>query len=173
MDDDAVTTTWPRGSLSLIATRQLNPCSLPPRSILEFFAQHDDGRAETAGYACYRLRPKWPVANHAYFRSTFPSTHWHPYLPFTPAAEIDRTLKAVAQGVEMFEQTFDKLNHATNATQKDKVENDLKTQIKKLQRMRDQIKAWSGSNDIKDKSSLLENRRLIETVSAEPVLGAS
>ena len=73
-------------------------------------------------------------------------------------------MKAVTQGVETFESTFDKLNHATNATQKDKVENDLKTQIKKLQRMRDQIKAWLGSNDIKDKSALLDNRKLIETV---------
>lgn len=42
---------------------------------------------------------------------------------------------------------------------------DLKTQIKKLQRLRDQIKAWVASNDIKDKTALLENRRLIETVS--------
>ncbi|GFZ51447.1 General negative regulator of transcription subunit 3 [Saitozyma sp. JCM 24511] len=78
-------------------------------------------------------------------------------------AEIDRTLKAVATGVEVFESTFDKLNHASNATQKDKLENDLKTQIKKLQRMRDQIKAWLGSSDIKDKSALLDNRKLIET----------
>jgi hypothetical protein len=31
--------------------------------------------------------------------------------------------------------------------------------------MRDQIKAWLGSSDIKDKSALMENRRLIETVS--------
>jgi CCR4-NOT transcription complex subunit 3 len=60
--------------------------------------------------------------------------------------------------------TFDKLNHATNATQKDKVENDLKTQIKKLQRLRDQIKAWLGNNDIKDKTALYDSRKLIETV---------
>ncbi|CAK9786798.1 hypothetical protein CC85DRAFT_308558 [Cutaneotrichosporon oleaginosum] len=78
-------------------------------------------------------------------------------------AEIDRTLKAVATGVETFESTFDKLNHASNATQKDKLETDLKTQIKKLQRMRDQIKVWLGSSDIKDKSALLDNRKLIET----------
>ncbi|ODN74773.1 hypothetical protein L202_07094 [Cryptococcus amylolentus CBS 6039] len=77
--------------------------------------------------------------------------------------EIDKTLKAVASGVEVFESTFDKLNHASNSTQKDKLENDLKSQIKKLQRMRDQIKAWLGNGDIKDKTALLENRRLIET----------
>lgn len=83
------------------------------------------------------------------------------------AAEIDRTLKAVTTGVEVFEATFDKLNHASNATQKDKLETDLKTQIKKLQRMRDQIKVWLGSSDIKDKSALFENRKLIETVGVE------
>ena len=54
---------------------------------------------------------------------------------------------------------------STNQTQKEKLELDLKTQIKKLQRLRDQIKTWVASNDIKDKSQLLENRRLIETVS--------
>lgn len=78
-------------------------------------------------------------------------------------AEIDKTLKTVSQGVEAFDSTFEKLNHASNSTQKDKLENDLKTQIKKLQRMRDQIKVWLGSSDIKDKSALLDNRKLIET----------
>jgi CCR4-NOT transcription complex subunit 3 len=67
--------------------------------------------------------------------------------------------------VETFEITFDKLNHANNSTQAAKLENDLKTQIKKLQRLRDQIKAWLGSSDIKDKTSLMDNRKLIETVS--------
>lgn len=43
------------------------------------------------------------------------------------------------------------------------MESDLKTQIKKLQRLRDQIKTWLQSNDIKDKKPLLDNRKLIET----------
>jgi CCR4-NOT transcription complex subunit 3 len=55
---------------------------------------------------------------------------------------------------------------STNQTQKEKLETDLKTQIKKLQRLRDQIKTWVASSDIKDKSSLVDNRKLIETVSA-------
>ena len=54
---------------------------------------------------------------------------------------------------------------STNQTQKEKLETDLKTQIKKLQRLRDQIKTWVASNEIKDKSQLLDNRKLIETVS--------
>lgn len=83
-------------------------------------------------------------------------------IPFT--AEIDRTLKKVSEGVELFENIYDKMQASTNQTQKEKLETDLKTQIKKLQRLRDQIKAWVSSNDIKDKTALLENRRLIETV---------
>ena len=79
--------------------------------------------------------------------------------------EIDRTLKKVAEGVELFESIYEKMQASTNQTQKEKLETDLKTQIKKLQRMRDQIKTWVASNDIKDKTQLLDNRRLIETVS--------
>ena len=80
-------------------------------------------------------------------------------------AEIDRTLKKVGEGVELFESIYDKMQASTNQTQKEKLETDLKTQIKKLQRLRDQIKTWVASNDIKDKSALLDNRKLIETVS--------
>jgi hypothetical protein len=80
-------------------------------------------------------------------------------------AEIDRTLKKVAEGVELFESIYDKMQASTNQTQKEKLETDLKTQIKKLQRLRDQIKTWVASNEIKDKSLLLDNRKLIETVS--------
>ena len=85
-------------------------------------------------------------------------------------AEIDRTLKKVAEGVELFESIYEKMQASTNQTQKEKQETDLKTQIKKLQRLRDQIKTWVASNDIKDKSALLENRKLIETVSMSPYL---
>lgn len=91
------------------------------------------------------------------------SLTYHPLISWT-IAEIDRTLKKVAEGVELFESIYDKMAAASNPTQKEKLEADLKTQIKKLQRMRDQIKTWVASNDIKDKSQLLDNRKLIETV---------
>lgn len=65
-----------------------------------------------------------------------------------------------------FEETFDKMNNASNQTSKDKAEADLKTSIKKLQRQRDQIKTWLQSNDIKDKTILMEHRKLIEAVRA-------
>ncbi|KAL9543775.1 hypothetical protein MBANPS3_007948 [Mucor bainieri] len=77
-------------------------------------------------------------------------------------AEIDRLLKKVSEGVETFENIFDKINYTSNANQKEKYEQDLKKEIKKLQRLRDQIKTWLSSNDIKDKRALLDNRKLIE-----------
>lgn len=78
--------------------------------------------------------------------------------------EIDRCLKKVTEGVDTFEDIWQKVHNATNSNQKEKYEADLKKEIKKLQRLRDQIKSWIASAEIKDKSSLLENRRLIETV---------
>jgi CCR4-NOT transcription complex subunit 3 len=72
-------------------------------------------------------------------------------------------LKKVAEGVETFETIFEKIHTTQNANQKDKYELDLKKEIKKLQRLRDQIKTWLSSNDIKDKRQLMDNRKLIET----------
>ncbi|XP_071961195.1 CCR4-NOT transcription complex subunit 3-like isoform X2 [Antedon mediterranea] len=77
--------------------------------------------------------------------------------------EIERCLKKVSEGVETFEDIWQKVQSATNSNQKDKCEGELKKEIKKLQRLRDQIKTWVASNDIKDKRTLLDNRKLIET----------
>ena len=77
--------------------------------------------------------------------------------------EMDRCFKKVQEGVDSFDDIWQKLHAASNSNQKDKFENDLKKEIKKLQRLRDQIKTWNSSNDVKDKKPLLENRKLIET----------
>ncbi|GFR90998.1 CCR4-NOT transcription complex subunit 3-like, partial [Elysia marginata] len=77
--------------------------------------------------------------------------------------DIDRCLKKVDEGVETFEDIWKKVQTATNSNQKEKFETDLKKEIKKLQRLRDQIKSWIANSDIKDKSSLMEHRKLIET----------
>ncbi|KAI8097640.1 Not1 N-terminal domain, CCR4-Not complex component-domain-containing protein [Halteromyces radiatus] len=77
--------------------------------------------------------------------------------------EIDRVLKKVSEGVDTFETIFDKIHSTNNANQKEKYEQDLKKEIKKLQRLRDQIKTWLSSNEIKDKRALLDNRKLIES----------
>jgi CCR4-NOT transcription complex subunit 3 len=64
----------------------------------------------------------------------------------------------------VFEAIWDKMQATSHQTQKEKLEQDLKTQIKKLQRLRDQIKTWLQSNEVKDKTTLTDTRKLIETV---------
>lgn len=81
----------------------------------------------------------------------------------TLVAEIDRTLKKVSEGVETFEGIFEKIQTTQMVNQKEKLEQDLKKEIKKLQRHRDQIKTWISSSEIKDKRALLDNRKLIES----------
>ena len=42
-----------------------------------------------------------------------------------------------------------------------------------IQRLRDQIKTWVASNEIKDKRQLIDNRKLIETVLGGGLWGGS
>ncbi|CAI5700933.1 hypothetical protein KXD40_008439 [Peronospora effusa] len=77
-------------------------------------------------------------------------------------SEIDRTLKKVSEGVDVFNEIWDKVYAATAQNQKEKHEADLKKEIKKLQRFRDQIKTWISNSDVKDKRPLVETRKLIE-----------
>eukprot|EP00898_Chlorokybus_atmophyticus_P007517 jgi/Chlat1/7767/Chrsp66S07233 len=76
--------------------------------------------------------------------------------------EIDRVLKKVQEGVEVFDSIWNKVYDTENANQKEKFEADLKKEIKKLQRYRDQIKTWIASSDIKDKKQLMDARKMIE-----------
>lgn len=82
--------------------------------------------------------------------------------------EVDKCFKKVAEGVAEFEAIYEKIEQSNNPAQKEKLEDNLKREIKKLQRLRDQIKTWAASNDIKDKAPLLDHRKLIETVSHPP-----
>ena len=54
----------------------------------------------------------------------------------------------------------EKVHSASGQSLAEKYEGDLKKEIKKLQRLRDQIKSWLGSSDIKDKSALTEARKV-------------
>ena len=88
--------------------------------------------------------------------------------------EIDKTFKKVDEGIEEFSGIYDKIYSSTNAAQKEKLEDNLKREIKKLQRSRDQIKTWAAGNDVKDKTALLEYRKRIEKVCKRKwVMGAS
>ena len=81
--------------------------------------------------------------------------------------EIDKTFKKVAEGIQAFDGIYEKINSSTNTAQKDKLEDNLKREIKKLQRFRDQIKTWAAGNEVKDKGPLLEERKKIEKVGAD------
>ncbi|CAF3055188.1 unnamed protein product [Rotaria socialis] len=76
--------------------------------------------------------------------------------------EIERCLKKVTEGVETFDDVWQKVHLAPNHNQKDRYEQELKKEIKKLQRLRDQIKVWMSSTEIKDKKQLQEARKNIE-----------
>ena len=68
----------------------------------------------------------------------------------------------VDEGVDIFNDIYHKVYSTDQQKLKEKYESDLKTEIKKLQRMRDQIKTWLAGNDIKDKNQLVEARKVIE-----------
>lgn len=76
--------------------------------------------------------------------------------------EIDKVFKKVKEGLDIFDGYYDKLQVCENQSQKEKLESDLKREIKKLQKQRDQIKSWLSGNEVKDKKNLLENRKNIE-----------
>eukprot|EP00755_Sulcionema_specki_P023085 Sspe_Gene.78027::Locus_48796_Transcript_2_2_Confidence_0.667_Length_1736::g.78027::m.78027/K12580/CNOT3, NOT3; CCR4-NOT transcription complex subunit 3 len=76
--------------------------------------------------------------------------------------DVDRTIKKVAEGIQTFDDIWNKLHSASQANLKERLQSDLKTEIKKLQRQRDQIKTWQGNSEIRDKRPLEESRRSIE-----------
>ena len=78
--------------------------------------------------------------------------------------DIDKCFKKVSEGIQAFESIYDKIHQSTNPSQKEKLEDNLKREIKKLQRQRDQIKTWAAGNEIKDKKPLMEQRKAIELV---------
>jgi len=49
---------------------------------------------------------------------------------------------------------------ATQQSQKEKYEMELKKEIKKLQRQRDQLKTWVAVSEVKNKQPLLDARRV-------------
>lgn len=76
--------------------------------------------------------------------------------------EIDKLLKKIQEGMDTYEEIYEKFTAAGNQGLKERFEGDLKKEIKKLQRLREQIKALLGGGDVKDKKSLETARRNIE-----------
>ncbi|KAH3902788.1 related to General negative regulator of transcription subunit 3 [Saccharomycodes ludwigii] len=77
--------------------------------------------------------------------------------------EIDRVFKKITEGLEVFDSYYERHEQCTNnPSQKEKLESDLKREVKKLQRLREQIKSWQSTPEVKDKDSLLTYRRNVE-----------
>ena len=79
--------------------------------------------------------------------------------------DIEKLLKKVKEGLEEFDLIYDKfqMTDPENISHREKLESDLKREVKKLQKHREQIKTWISKEDLKDKANiLLENRKLIE-----------
>lgn len=70
------------------------------------------------------------------------------------------------EGSAEFDSIIEKVYNAPTQNQKEKYESDLKKEIKKLQRYRDQIKTWLtfSDKDVKDKKALMDARKTIERV---------
>jgi hypothetical protein len=69
-------------------------------------------------------------------------------------------LKKIDEGVEIFDDLHEKVYAAEQQNQKEKYEADLKKEIKKLQRLRDQVKSWVSSGEVKEKGSLVDARKV-------------
>lgn len=76
--------------------------------------------------------------------------------------EIDKTCKKITEGIEEFHELLQKYDDTSNPSHREKLEGELKKEIKKLQRLRDQIKTWQTSSEIKDKDQLHDARKAIE-----------
>lgn len=77
-------------------------------------------------------------------------------------AEIDKLLKKVDEGVEEYNRLRDSHNRASQPNQKEKIEENLKAQIKKLQRDRNQLSTWITDKQVKDKGPLTSGKNKIE-----------
>lgn len=73
-------------------------------------------------------------------------------------------MKKINEGIIEFEGLMSKVRTASTTNQKDKLEADLKRDIKKLQRLREQVKGWISGTEVKDKAPLQDARKRIETV---------
>ncbi|CAL9736614.1 general negative regulator of transcription subunit 5 [Monosporozyma servazzii] len=82
--------------------------------------------------------------------------------------DIDKVLKKVKDGVQEFDsiyEIFESIDSSENQSYKEKLEADLKREVKKLQKHREQIKLWVSKEDIKDKdqlTNLMSSRKTIE-----------
>ncbi|OQV13063.1 putative CCR4-NOT transcription complex subunit 3 [Hypsibius exemplaris] len=77
--------------------------------------------------------------------------------------EMDRTFKKIQEGLEVFDLTWVALLEADTFKVREKYEEEVNNQIKKLQRLRDLVRGWIADGGVKDKEPLHKARRDVET----------
>ncbi|KAG5503336.1 hypothetical protein GH5_04406 [Leishmania sp. Ghana 2012 LV757] len=76
--------------------------------------------------------------------------------------EADRLLKKVNEGLDAYDELHEKLANAPNASAKERLEGDLKRELKKLQRHREAMKSFMQNDDYKEKPKMQVSRKKIE-----------
>ncbi|CAG9575205.1 conserved hypothetical protein [Leishmania major strain Friedlin] len=76
--------------------------------------------------------------------------------------EADRLLKKVNEGLDAYDELHEKLANAPNASAKERLEGDLKRELKKLQRHREAMKSFMQNDDYKEKMKMQVSRKKIE-----------
>ncbi|KAK7194539.1 Not1 N-terminal domain, CCR4-Not complex component/NOT2 / NOT3 / NOT5 family [Novymonas esmeraldas] len=76
--------------------------------------------------------------------------------------EADRLLKKVNEGLDAYDELHEKLANAPNASAKERLEGDLKRELKKLQRHREAMKGFMQNDDYKEKTKMQVSRKKIE-----------
>lgn len=77
-------------------------------------------------------------------------------------SEIEKKFKDSEEGIQIIDALQLKLENAPTQNQKEKYEQEMKKEIKKLQRLRDFFRSNQNNPDIKDKSKLDQGRKMIE-----------
>lgn len=83
----------------------------------------------------------------------------------TETREVDAIFKKINEGVDLFNYYFNRHQSSNSDSQREKLENDLKKEIKKLQKYRDQIKTWQLNESMEAVIApvkLQEHRKLVE-----------
>lgn len=78
---------------------------------------------------------------------------------------METIFKKIHEGLDLFNYYFTRHEASNNDSQREKLESDLKKEIKKLQKFRDQIKTWQGNDSLEATiapQKLQEHRRLVE-----------
>lgn len=78
---------------------------------------------------------------------------------------METIFKKIHEGLDLFNYYFTRHEASSNESQREKLESDLKKEIKKLQKFRDQIKTWQGNDALETTiapQKLQEHRRLVE-----------